>query len=211
MKRQNTSAALAASSLVFGAANTAIWAMLMLAGSQSAYAQSTATATNTNLIQSCINREGELKIVSPTTNCRRDQKPLSWNKVGPAGPQGLPGAAGPQGLPGAAGIGLQGVPGATGAAGDPGAPGVSGYQRVVVSTVNQQLPAFGETVRFANCPVGKKVVGGGGIIFNASGRWVVDTSGPVSDTQWAIAFTNLTAAPINAGEIQISAICVTAN
>jgi hypothetical protein len=134
--------------------------------------------------------------------------------VGPAGPQGLAGPSGPVGGPGPqgpkgdVGIGVQGIAGPAGAT---GAPGVSGYQRIVVGTVNETLPPFGEVVRFANCPAGKKVVGGGGIIFNASGRWVVDTSGPSSDSQWVVAFTNLTANSITARAMQISAICVTAN
>ncbi len=128
--------------------------------------------------------------------------------VGPAGPPGPPGPAGPKGDPG---IGLQGVPGATGATGPQGTPGVSGYQQVVVTTNNEQLGPFGETVRFASCPAGKKVVGGGGIVFNAVGRWFIDTSGPLSSTQWAIAFANTTSATITAGQLNVYAICVLAN
>jgi hypothetical protein len=143
--------------------------------------------------------------------------------AGPRGPQGLPGATGPkgdQGEPGPAGpagpkgdigIGLQGIVGPAGAPGPQGIPGVSGYQRVVVTTANEQLGAFGEVVRFANCPAGKKVVGGGGVIFNASGRWFIDSSGPISDTQWVVAFANATGATITAGQMSVTAICVTAN
>ncbi len=204
---------LSPSSLVFSAANSVILAIVGLPGMLPAQAQTPPNVTNT-VIQACVDRDGNLKIVSPTTTCRREQQPLNWNKVGPAGSPGAPGSQGPAGAPGAQGapgIGLQGVPGPQGATGAAGTPGVSGYQQVVVTTVNEQLGAFGETVRFANCPAGKKVIGGGGIIFNASGRWVVDTSGPVSDTQWVIAFANITGNPISAGQMSISAICVTAN
>jgi hypothetical protein len=79
-----------------------------------------------------------------------------------------------------------------------------------VTTLGEKLGPFGETVRFANCPAGKKVVGGGGIIFNASGRWLVDTSGPSSDSQWVVAFANLTNVEIGAGQMSIFAICVNA-
>ena len=132
--------------------------------------------------------------------------------AGPRGPRGPIGPVGPVGPRGNAGIGLQGVPGPVGPAGAPGAAGVSGYERVVITTQAEQLGAFGETVRFASCPTGKKVVGGGGIIFNATGgRWFIDSSGPLTDTQWAIAFANITGIPIAAGQMSIYAICVTAN
>jgi hypothetical protein len=191
MKHVNGSHQFSALSLTI---KSGILAIALLAGIQSAQAQTPVSTTNTNLIQSCIDREGNLKIISPTTTCHREHKPLNWNKQGPAG---LPGAPG--------------LVGATGAQGAAGLPGVSGYQQVVVATANEKLPAFGETVRFANCPAGKKVIGGGGIIFNASGRWIVDTSGPSSETQWAIAFTNVTGNPITAGQMSIYAICITAN
>ena len=129
--------------------------------------------------------------------------------TGPAGPRGPVGPAGPKGD---TGIGLQGVPGPAGPAGAPGAAGVSGYQRIEIATQAEKLGAFGETVRFASCPTGKKVVGGGGLIFNATGgRWFIDSSGPSSDTQWAIAFANITGIPIAAGQMNIYAICVNAN
>lgn len=110
---------------------------------------------------------------------------------GPPGPQGATGPQGPQGVPGTA--------------------GVSGYERVVVATTNETLAAGAETVRFANCPTGKKVLGGGAVIFNAIGRWVPTSSGPTADTQWAVALTNLTLVPITAGQIQVTAICATVN
>jgi hypothetical protein len=182
---------------------TAIAAVCFLSVSPSVQAQP-ATPPSTTLIQACVDRQnGKLRIVNTANACRRDEQPLSWNQMGVPGAQGTPGTPGAQGA--------QGLPGAAGAQGAQGLPGVSGYERVVVTTNNEQLGAFGETVRTISCPAGKKVVSGGGIIFNASGRWYLDTSGPVSDTQWAIAFANATANPITAGQMSVSAICVTAN
>ena len=54
--------------------------------------------------------------------------------------------------------------------------GVSGYQRVEIATQAEKLGAFSETVRFVSCPTGKKIVGGDGIIFNATGgHWFIDS------------------------------------
>ncbi len=128
--------------------------------------------------------------------------------TGAQGPKGDTGATGTQGL-----NGVQGDPGVQGLKGDTGATGtagVSGYERVVNNLTNQSLGANGEVVLFANCPIGKRVVGGGVLVFNASGRWIVDTSGPTSDTQWAVALTNIVGSTITANAIQVTAICVTA-
>ncbi|MBF6596587.1 MAG: collagen-like protein [Thermaceae bacterium] len=122
------------------------------------------------------------------------------NNVWPASGTSL---KGPQGNTGAQG--LQGAPGPQ------GQPGVSGYQRVVITLSNQTLGAFGENVQFVNCPTGKRVVGGGLIVFNAVGRWLNGTNGPSSDTQWVVALENFSNATITAGQINIYAICVTAN
>lgn len=107
--------------------------------------------------------------------------------------------------------GPQGNTGAQGAPGPQGQPGVSGYQQVVSTLSNQTLGAFGENVQFVNCPTGKRVVGGGFIVFNAVGRWLNGTNGPSSDTQWVVALENFSNATITAGQINIYAICVAAN
>jgi hypothetical protein len=140
--------------------------------------------------------------------------------IGVTGAKGDPGVQGPKGDTGATGTqgpkgdtGVQGDPGAQGPKGDTGATGtagVSGYERVVNNLTNQSLGANGEVVHFVNCPIGKRVVGGGVIVFNASGRWLVDTSGPTSNTQWAVALTNILGSTITAATIQVTAICVTA-
>jgi hypothetical protein len=136
---------------------------------------------------------------------------------GDAGAPGAKGDIGAQGLKGDAGAtGAQGLKGDTGAqgltgnTGATGAAGISGYEQVVTNLTSQSLAANSESVLFANCPAGKVVVGGGAVVFNASGRWIVDTSGPTSNTQWAIVFTNITGSTISAGTIRLTAICVTA-
>ena len=68
-------------------------------------------------------------------------------------PGGTAGSAGPAGPPGAAG-----------AAGPAGASGVSGYELVMVqSATDSTSPKFVT----ANCPVGKKAVGGGSVMNNS--------------------------------------------
>jgi Collagen triple helix repeat (20 copies) len=167
----------------------------------------------------------KLKTLTPAANGKflsYNGSSLVWadgtaGVAGPKGDKGDTGAVGPKGDTGAQGLkgdtGVQGDPGAQGPKGDTGAAGnagVSGYGRVVNTLTNQSLGANGEVVLFANCPAGKRVVGGGVVVFNASGRWIVDTSGPTSDTQWAVALINITGSTITAGTIQVTAICVSA-
>ncbi|NJK44640.1 MAG: collagen-like protein [Pleurocapsa sp. SU_196_0] len=139
---------------------------------------------------------------------------------GPQGPQGDTGAqgdAGPQGLKGDQGDpgvqgpkGDKGDTGPQGTQGDAGAAGVSGYQRVVNTIQGPALAAGAESVFLAICPAGKRVVGGGAVIFGANGRWLATSNGPTSDTQWAVALANMIGTPIAAQKIEVTAICVTA-
>lgn len=73
-------------------------------------------------ITACVKKKGKAKgAMRAAKKCKRGEKKLTWNKVGPAGPQGpagdkgATGDAGPKGDPGA--------PGEPGAKGDKGAPG----------------------------------------------------------------------------------------
>jgi hypothetical protein len=125
--------------------------------------------------------------------------------VGPQGPKGDTGAQGPKGDTGA-----QGLKGDAGAQGTAGANGVSGYQRVVNTVPTPTLASNAEVVFTSTCPAGKKVVGGGVVVFNAVGRWLSTSNGPTSDTQWAVALVNLSGSTISAQRIEITAICVTA-
>jgi hypothetical protein len=107
---------------------------------------------------------------SAPSDCPGKGTTISWNQLGPAGPQGETGpagpagATGPQGPAGATGAtgpaGPQGPTGATGPEGPAGASGVSGYEIVTVSTT----PSVGATTQAmtASCPAGKQAVAGGG-------------------------------------------------
>lgn len=153
-----------------------------------------------------------------------DGSSLAWaaGTVGPQGPKGDTGSAGTQGLKGDTGAvgsagatgatGPQGAKGdteATGVTGSAGAAEVSGYQRVVNTLTSQTLAANSEVVLFSACPNGKRVVGGGFLVFSASGRWLASSSDPASDTQWAVALSSITGSTISAIKVETTAICVT--
>lgn len=84
-------------------------------------------------IAGCYNEANGLLRVDTGDGCRRNEEPISWNREGAAGPQGLPGPKGDkgdqgdQGQPGTDGApGPQGLPGPKGDKGDPGEPGPAG-------------------------------------------------------------------------------------
>jgi hypothetical protein len=72
----------------------------------------------------CVKKAGgTVRFVSSHTKCRRSERRVSWNTVGPAGKDGLKGANGA--------AGKNGTNGTNGAAGAPGAPGTAlGYAKV---------------------------------------------------------------------------------
>jgi len=80
-------------------------------------------------IHACaIRRIGLLRLVSSPADCRRHERPISWNvrcPQGEPGPPGAPGQAGATGAPGPQGMqgpqGERGPAGPTGPKGDPGA------------------------------------------------------------------------------------------
>jgi len=94
---------------------------------------------------------------------------------------------GPQGLQGS-----KGDPGAQGSKGDPGVPGISGYQIVYGADVLVNPGGFG--VAYVDCPVGKKVIGGGG---GSEGSAPITLLGPYANHQWAAAARNDGANPVN--------------
>jgi hypothetical protein len=74
---------------------------------------------------------------------------------------------------------------AQGPKGDAGAPGISGYQVVVGAQVSVPLGQFG--FAFADCPAGKKVLGGGAV---EEGNAPITLNGPYMDHQWAVGVRN---------------------
>jgi hypothetical protein len=103
-------------------------AALLVAGitavTGAAVVQSASTHHEAGVIHACRHRAtGQLRFVVDPSRCRKSERPLSWNVIGPAGPQGPPG---PQGAPGA--DGAAGPPGPEGPAGPPGPKGDPGPQ-----------------------------------------------------------------------------------
>ncbi|MFN8224229.1 MAG: collagen-like protein [Gaiellales bacterium] len=111
---------------------------------------------------------------------------LTTGPAGPAGPQGAPGATGP-----------------AGPAGPQGAPGVSGLQTVTSDTATDSV-AFKSAL--ATCPAGKKLIGGGAMIFGQAGSVALDESYPASDTQWKGYATEVNATVGN-WYLRVYAIC----
>jgi hypothetical protein len=109
----------------------------------------------------------------------------------PAGPSGPAGPKGDKGDPGAKGPigdkGLQGIQGQKGDKGDPGTPGISGYQ--IVENATTSIPPGGIATLVAQCPPGKKVVGGG--YQNGPANLSVWNSFPGSNwTSWHVTLKN---------------------
>ena len=103
---------------------------------------------DTNVIHACYSRDGELRVIDPSSRdrklreCTSKESAIAWNQEGPRGEPGLPGSAGSQGEQGEQGEkgekgeqgekgepgddGVEGAPGPTGAPGAAGAPGQKG-------------------------------------------------------------------------------------
>ena len=108
--------------------------------------------------------------------CGAGEEAVTWNKRGPRGPQGPIGAT--------------------------GAPGVSGYEQVehVISTTASLVEYY------ADCPPGKKVVGGGFRTISAAGYAV--QSNPAGESRWYVKVQKTAGA--STWGLDVYAICVTA-
>ena len=99
------------------------------------------------LVHSCVNRDGEIHIVSAAASCKREEIALDWNLTGPigaTGPKGADGATGAKGADGAAGRdGAPGRDGAAGPKGDTGAQGLAGKSGANNEIVVGQLSVTG--------------------------------------------------------------------
>jgi hypothetical protein len=80
----------------------------------------------TAIIQACVRKDGRLRLVAQKADCRRTERPISWNVRGAQGEPGPQGPVGPAGADGAPGP--SGVDGASGPAGPPGPQGERGPQ-----------------------------------------------------------------------------------
>lgn len=118
----------------------------------------TFAASNPATLYACYDVYGNVRM-GDTAQCKLPGGRLVyWSTAGVPGPMGPTGATGPAGP-----TGLTGAPGASGP--------VAGY--VVVRNAEHETFAqpTGMIQRFAECPLGKKVVGGGG-----SGEYIVNGS-----------------------------------
>jgi hypothetical protein len=104
------------------------WRRLIVSGSVIAGALAIVHATipdSAGVIHACYSKSGgSLRVIDRSvTSCGQNETELTWNNVGPRGPQGLPGPQGPQGP-----AGPQGPEGPTGPAGPQGPAGPEGPQ-----------------------------------------------------------------------------------
>ena len=132
-------------------------------------------------------RDGSLRVIDPTAQCKSGEAALNWNVAGPQGPQGNPGAQGPKGDAGPQGPsgpqGPQGPKGDTGPQGPPGPSWSPGYVNVHGDRI--EPGPFGNATATVTCPSGKRVLGGGYTSwnvtvstsrpspFNSSGAWEI--------------------------------------
>jgi hypothetical protein len=120
------------------------------------------------VIHGCYDNKGALRVIDPSSGgaCKNNETSLSWSQTGPQGP-----------------------PGQDGTNGTNGTNGVSGWEMVqedfplppgagdIVGTAQQDV---------ANCPAGKKVLGGG-ITTDDWVNSIVRYSGPnAAGTQWRV-------------------------
>lgn len=85
-----------------------------------------AQSSGSDPIVACVARNGALRMVADSTECRSNETVLSWNAQGPQGPPGPPGPAGAAGAAGPPGA--DGQPGAPGPPGPPGPAGAAGSE-----------------------------------------------------------------------------------
>jgi collagen triple helix repeat protein len=154
-----------------------------------------ATAAGTKLIDGHLLKNGSVPASKLTKQARAALR-------GTRGPRGLPGAAGAPGAVGPSGAtGLQGPKGDKGDTGPAG--GLAGYEW---ATSHNTYLSVQDDGLVAQCPIGKKILGGGwqpdlGQFANVQPYW----SAPVSDNQWAVYF-HVSAAPTT---VTAFAICAT--
>jgi hypothetical protein len=121
------------------------------------------------IFHACVKRtNGMIRLIHPGNrgwidDCKRNERAVSWNQIGPAGPTGPQGPTGASGPAGA--TGSTGATGATGPTGATGATGIGGLQTVTLPSVSNSV---GLKEAVALCPAGKRVIGGGGAIVGGS-------------------------------------------
>jgi hypothetical protein len=138
-----------------------------------------ALAQGNNIINVCVAKNGSMRVVAVEEQCKNKETPLSWNKQG-----------------------------------EPGQDGVSGYEIV---TNDKSLENFDYSFGglSVDCPVGKKVMGGGGAFEDASGNQTgssvaqIRSSAPKADgSGWMIDY-ELTRPDTYIALVRVYATCAT--
>ena len=134
--------------------------------------ESQPTAEQSQTLFACVKKKtGEMRMVSPGTECGNRSRLITWDVEGPAGPQG---ETGPQGSRGSAGS--TGPAGPAGAAGSNGAAaGFSAYNSATVSITghNGQTQPTDAVATSFNVTAGVNlVVTGSAVIYNESASTV---------------------------------------
>lgn len=138
-------------------------------------------------IHACYHKEdSKLQVIDDSIqDCHSNEIELVWNLRGAAGPSGAPGPVGPPGEPGAQGppgpkgeIGDAGLAGATGPQGPAGQPGPTGsmgpagpdgVKGLVTITDHSEWNSNSPKFLEAECPAGKRLLGGGAKIILGGG------------------------------------------
>lgn len=149
------------------------------------------------VVRACVTSKGKIRLLAPGDACDAKETAVSWNQVGPQGPKGDTGDTGPQGPKGDTGApGPKGDKGAQGAQGPQGIPGpqgpagpsgVSGWERVESGPVS--VGAFAFESAYAQCPTGKRAIGGGGW-FGTSDLRITGSDSSYDGTKWELRVHN---------------------
>ena len=147
-------------------------AVAVVAVGVAGYAYGAVTDTS-QVYTGCLSK-GTITSVSigdtPLAACKKDDTQISWSQTGPQGIQGEKGDPGIQGI--------QGLKGDTGATGPSG---LSGFQ-VVEESETSGTSAF--TSAIAECPAGKRVIGGAFSIQGVVGNDVGTGPRVIGNQKW---------------------------
>ena len=139
-----------------------------------------ALAQGENIINVCVAKDGSMRVVAGEEQCKNKETPLSWNKQG-----------------------------------EPGQDGVSGYE-IVTNDDSLENASYALGGLSVDCPVGKKVLGGGGAFVDTStGNQVgssitqIRSSAPKADgSGWRIGY-EMTNSPSFTMSVRVYATCAT--
>jgi hypothetical protein len=159
-----------------------------------------------------------IKITDPAETCRSPQHiQIQWQVTGSQGEQGPQGAAGPVGLKGPVGpIGPAGAAGPQGPQGPAGLQGPTGPQgpvgpggfssvEIISNDVWYDIPDTQKTV-VAQCPAGKKVLGGGFKFAPVLAPRIAESRPSADRTAWVVVAGQVT---LEQGWLNVWAICAT--